>query len=210
MNSKQEKRISKFLSLILRHRPEKIDIQLDDYGWANTNEILEKCNAFGVKFSKEELDYVVEHNPKKRFAYNDDGSKIRASQGHSIQIKLGYEPVEPPKYLYHGTATRFLSSIKETGLQKRNRHHVHLSLEKATATDVGGRHGKPIILTIQAQLMHQNGYEFFVSENGVWLTDQIPVEFIDFPLSLKKKARPENRDINIMKKTSQTIKSSDI
>lgn len=181
MNTKQEKRISKFLSLILRHRPEKINIKLDDYGWADTNELIEKCNDFGVTFTKENLDKVVKNNSKQRFAYSEDGSKIRANQGHSIKIKLGYKPTQPPLFLYHGTATQFIASIKATGLEKRNRHHVHLSLEKETAITVGKRHGKPVILTIHALRMYERGYDFFISENGVWLTDSVPIEFIDFP-----------------------------
>ena len=180
MNAKQEKRISKFLSLILRHRPEKINIELDNFGWANIDELVEKCNKFGVRFTKEELDYVVENNSKKRLAYSEDGLKVRASQGHSIKIDLGYEPVAPPEFLFHGTATRFLESIKETGLDKRNRHHVHLSSNETTATSVGKRHGKLALLVVKSKEMHEAGHEFFVSENQVWLTDKVPVEFIEF------------------------------
>ena len=181
MNTKQEKRISKFLSLILRHRPEKINIQLDNFGWANVNELVEKCNTFGVKFTKEELDYVVENNSKKRLAYSEDGLQIRASQGHSIKIDLGYKPIVPPEFLFHGTATRFLESIQKTGLDKRNRHHVHLSSNEETATSVGRRHGKLALLIVKSKEMHEAGHEFFVSENQVWLTDKVPLEFIKFP-----------------------------
>jgi putative RNA 2'-phosphotransferase len=181
MNTKQEKRISKFLSLILRHRPEKINIQLDNFGWANVNELVEKCNTFGVKFTKEELDYVVENNSKKRLAYSDDGLQIRASQGHSIKIDLGYKAIVPPEFLFHGTATRFLESIQKTGLDKRNRHHVHLSSNEETATSVGRRHGKLALLIVKSKEMHEAGHEFFVSENQVWLTDKVPLEFIKFP-----------------------------
>lgn len=181
MNTKQEKRISKFLSLILRHKPEKINIQLDNFGWANVDELIEKCNSFGVKFTKEELDYVVENNSKKRLAYSEDGLRIRASQGHSIKIDLGYEAVTPPEFLFHGTATRFLESIRKTGLDKRNRHHVHLSSNEETATSVGKRHGKLALLIVKSKEMHEAGHEFFVSENQVWLTDSVPVEFIVFP-----------------------------
>ena len=180
MNAKQEKRISKFLSLILRHRPEKINIELDNFGWANIDELVKKCNKFGVRFTKEELDYVVENNSKKRLAYSEDGLKVRASQGHSIKIDLGYEPIAPPEFLFHGTATRFLESIKETGLDKRNRHHVHLSSNETTATSVGKRHGKLALLVVKSKEMHEAGHEFFVSENQVWLTDKVPVEFIEF------------------------------
>ena len=181
MNTKQERRISKFLSLILRHKPEKINIKLDNFGWANVDELIEKCNAFGIKFTKEELDYVVENNSKKRLAYSEDGLQIRASQGHSIKIDLGYEAVTPPEFLFHGTATRFLESIRKTGLEKRNRHHVHLSSNEQTATSVGKRHGKLALLIVKSKKMHDAGFQFFVSENQVWLTNNVPVEFIVFP-----------------------------
>ncbi len=181
MNEKQIKRISKFLSLILRHRPDKINIKLDDYGWANVEILIEKCNKFGVKFTKEELTEVVATNNKKRFAFNDNQTKIRASQGHSIEIKLGYTAVEPPITLFHGTASRFLDPIKKDGLKKMNRHHVHLSPEKSTASNVGQRHGRLVMLVVLSKKMHEAGYEFFVSENGVWLTDHVPLEFIKFP-----------------------------
>lgn len=180
MTAKQTKRISKFLSLILRHQPQKINLTLDEYGWTKVDELIQKSNDFGVKFSREELDEVVATNNKKRFSFNEDGTQIRANQGHSIKINLGYKAVEPPKTLFHGTATRFLEDIKKEGLKKMKRHHVHLSADQVTATSVGKRHGKLALLTIQSKAMHDAGYEFFVSENGVWLTDSVPVEFIVF------------------------------
>ena len=180
MDTKQTKRLSKFISLILRHQPQKIGLQLNDYGWANVNELIQKSNAFGVKFSKLDLEEVVANNNKQRFSFSDDGSQIRANQGHSIKINLGYEAVAPPETLFHGTATRFLDKIKEGGLQKMKRHHVHLSANRDTAVSVGKRHGKVIVLTIEAKAMYQAGFEFFVSDNGVWLTDHVPTEFIDF------------------------------
>lgn len=181
LDEKQIKRISKFLSLILRHQPQKINLSLDEYGWANVGELLEKSAAFGVSFTKENLDEVVATNNKKRFAFNADCSKIRASQGHSIPIKLGYEAIEPPTFLYHGTATRFVNSIKAEGLTKQNRHHVHLSADKDTAKNVGSRHGKPVVLIVRAQAMQAAGHAFFMSENKVWLTDAVPTEFLEFP-----------------------------
>ncbi|MCP4441243.1 MAG: RNA 2'-phosphotransferase [Aureispira sp.] len=175
------KRISKFLSLVLRHQPEKIGLTLDSQGWANTQELLEKINKSGTALNLATLQEVVGNNNKKRFAFNPDGSKIRASQGHSIQIDLGYTPTQPPEFLYHGTATRFLESIQQDGLNKGARHHVHLSKDLPTAKSVGGRHGVPVILTIKAQAMFDDGCKFFVSVNGVWLTDSIPVKYIEFP-----------------------------
>ncbi len=181
MNNKEIRKISKFLSLILRHKPEIIDIQMDEQGWVKTDELLEKLRLHHRGISLEQLKTVVAENNKKRFAFNEDESLIRASQGHSVQLDLGYDAVTPPEFLYHGTATRFLESIRKTGLEKRGRHHVHLSQELSTAKNVGGRHGKVIILNIRSLEMHQKGFDFFVSENGVWLTDHVPVEYIAFP-----------------------------
>ncbi len=142
--------------------------------------MIQKVNDFGIHLDQSTLEEVVANNNKKRFAFSEDGSRIRANQGHSIQIKLGYEAVEPPNFLYHGTATRFLESIEEGGLKKMKRHHVHLSQQKDTATSVGQRHGKVVVLVVKAKEMHEAGHEFFVSENGVWLTDNVPVAFIEF------------------------------
>ena len=171
------KNISKFLSLVLRHKPEKIGLELDQQGWAKTQELLDKIPHLTLKLLQE----VVETNNKKRFAFNEDGSKIRASQGHSITVDLGYPPSEPPALLYHGTATRFVTSIQEKGLLKRNRQHLHLSKDLDTATNVGQRHGKVVILTVDSGKMYKDGYNFFISENGVWLTDHVPVDYLIFP-----------------------------
>lgn len=173
--------ISKFLSLVLRHKPETIGLVLDKNGWADTQELLKKMSTKGPNITLEVLQEVVETNSKKRFAFNEDGSKIRASQGHSLSIDLGYQPSIPPTVLYHGTATRFLNSIKEQGLIKGQRDHVHLSIDTKTATSVGSRHGKVVILEVLAKEMQEAGYEFFVSENGVWLTGEVPVKFLSFP-----------------------------
>ena len=181
MTTKERKHLSKFLSLILRHRPQVIGLTLDEQGWAVTKTLLEKVNGSGKKLTLATLEEVVSTNDKKRFAFNEDKTKIRANQGHSIKIKLGYKPVTPPTYLYHGTATRFMNAIRKEGLKKQNRHHVHLSKDVETAKKVGSRHGVPVILTIQAAAMHQAGYAFFVSDNGVWLTDHIPIAFIAIP-----------------------------
>ena len=179
MNEKTLKRTSKFLSLVLRHRPEAIGAQLDANGWIETETLLAKMNQAGRKIDMEALRYIVANNNKKRFAFNEDESRIRASQGHSIKVDLAYEPVEPPEFLFHGTAEQHVQSILKNGIEKRNRHDVHLSEELDTATNVGGRHGKPVILTVHSLKMHQAGHKFFVSENGVWLTAFVPAEYIE-------------------------------
>ncbi len=176
-NEKEVKRISKFLSLVLRHKPQTIHLNLDNQGWTSTRELLEKYNKHRGKLDIETLEYVVANNNKKRFAFNADKTKIRASQGHSIKIELAYNPVEPPEYLYHGTATKYINIIRKEGLKKQNRHHVHLSADLDTATNVGSRHGVPVILRVKAKEMHEDGMEFYCSENSVWLTDHVPTNY---------------------------------
>lgn len=178
LTDKQITTHSRFLSLVLRHRPDKIGITLDENGWVAVDDLLEACGRHGHRMTREVLDRVVAENNKKRFSYSDDGKMIRASQGHSVNIDLGYEPVEPPEFLYHGTVDRYTDSIKANGLIKRQRHHVHLSKDLETAANVGSRRGKPVILTILAGKMHQDGHKFYISENGVWLTDTVPPEYI--------------------------------
>jgi len=173
--------ISKFLSLVLRHRPEVIEVELDEQGWVGIDELLAACAAHGRALSRADLDYVVTHNNKQRFAISDDGQRIRASQGHSIAIDLGYKPATPPEILYHGTARKFLPSIRRQGLVKGKRHHVHLSADPDTAQSVGQRHGEPVVLTVRAGEMMQTGMMFFLSANGVWLTETVPYGYIDEP-----------------------------
>lgn len=181
MNEKNTKRISKFLSLILRHQPEKIGLTLDINGWALLDELIAKSENNGVLFTKEDLEFVVKTNDKQRFSFNEDKTKIRANQGHSLQnVTIVTETKTPPPFLYHGTVAKFIPSIKENGLQKMSRQHVHLSSDLETAKKVGNRRGKPIILTVQSSAMYKKGYEFFLSENGVWLTNLVPTEFIEF------------------------------
>ncbi|MBN2410558.1 RNA 2'-phosphotransferase [candidate division KSB1 bacterium] len=172
---------SKYLSYILRHRPEKINLVLDENGWADIDELILRANRAGVELDKELLFQVVEKNDKQRFALSEDRRRIRASQGHSIRVNLNLEPRTPPEFLYHGTASRFLQSIKTHGLLPGNRTHVHLSPDKLTATHVGNRHGVPVVLTVQAEHMHKNGHSFYLSDNGIWLTEKVPVEYIFFP-----------------------------
>lgn len=174
------KHISKFLSLVLRHRPEQIGLQLDANGWADVDELIERLNAHDTPLDFELLEEIVVTNDKQRFAFNADLTKIRASQGHSIAVDLALQPVQPPGKLYHGTVATFIDAIKVNGLQKMSRQHVHLSSDEATAIKVGSRRGKPVILTIDAAGMHADGFLFYLSENGVWLTDQVPVAYISF------------------------------
>ena len=176
--AKQLKQLSKFMSLVLRHQPEVIGLMLDENGWADVTELIEKLNAKGAGADIALIQEVVAANDKKRFIFNEDHTRIRASQGHSIAVELHLQEMTPPEYLYHGTAERFLESILCTGLQKQNRQHVHLSATTETAKAVGGRHGKPVVLLIKAKEMHEKGYTFYLSENNVWLTEQVPVDFI--------------------------------
>lgn len=169
---------SKFLSLVLRHEPGKIGLVLDAAGWVAVDELLAACAAHGVKLDRALLETVVRQNDKQRFSFSADGTRIRANQGHSVEIELGYAPATPPELLYHGTATRFLASIRQQGLLKGARHHVHLSADVETATRVGQRHGQPVVLTVQAAAMVEDGFTFYLSANGVWLTEQVPVAYL--------------------------------
>jgi putative RNA 2'-phosphotransferase len=174
-------KMSKFLSLVLRHKPEEIGLTLDQNGWADVEELIRLANLRGTRLTSALLQQVVSENDKKRFALSDDGLRIRASQGHSVDIDLALSPAAPPEVLYHGTASRFIDSIRTSGLHSANRRHVHLSLDVPSATKVGQRHGKPVVLVVKAGAMAAAGHAFFLSANGVWLTEKVPVEFIDFP-----------------------------
>ena len=170
---------SKFLSYVLRHKPESIGITLDENGWVEVSSLLEASRAAGQNISVELLREIVETNSKKRFAFNDTGERIRASQGHSVKnIDLNLNEVKPPEILYHGTVEKFIDAIQKSGLQKMNRQHVHLSETRETATSVGSRRGKPIILEVNAAQMHEAGFIFYCSENGVWLADSVPWKYI--------------------------------
>lgn len=175
------KRISKFLSLVLRHEPGKIGITLDENGWTDCQVLIEAANKHGKHFDHAILLKVVRENDKQRFALSEDGRRIRANQGHSVEVDLVLEVQTPPELLYHGTVAKFIDAIRESGLQKGKRHHVHLSPNLVTATKVGERRGQPVILTVRAAEMSAAGYPYFQSANGVWLTDAVPPEFIDFP-----------------------------
>ena len=174
--SSSDVKISKLLSYVLRHKPEAIDLTLDNQGWAKIDDLIEKSKK--VKLSRDAVFRVVRNSYKQRFIISEDEDYIRANQGHSIKVDLGLIPTSPPDLLFHGTATRFLEAILSQGLQKMNRHHVHLSTDEETAAKVGSRHGKLQILVIDSLAMNKAGHVFYVSENGVWLTDHVPQEFI--------------------------------
>lgn len=170
--------LSKFLSFVLRHKPDAIGLTLDQQGWARIDELIAKGNAAGTTFSRDDLQQLVLSSDKQRFSISEDGLRIRAAQGHSVNVELGLKPQEPPAVLYHGTATRFVESIVAAGLLPQSRQQVHLSADEETAQRVGQRHGKPAILKVEALRMHAQGFKFYLSDNGVWLTDQVPPEFL--------------------------------
>lgn len=179
INEPENKRISKFLSLVLRHSPQTIYIKLDKNGWANVDELIKNTNHYAkINLTFEILKEIVTTNDKQRFSFNSDYSKIRASQGHSVSIDLGYAPAEPPIVLYHGTAKDNLGSILQNGLHKMGRHHVHLSVDIKIAFNVGKRHGKPVIFEVNSKQMNIDKYIFYLSENLVWLTEHIPPHYL--------------------------------
>lgn len=181
MTDQDRTRVSKFLSLILRHEPERVGLKLGEAGWVGVNQLLQAVNRHGVSLTLAQLNDLVATSDKKRFAFSEDGQRIRANQGHSVEVDLQYPPQTPPELLYHGTATRFLDDIRTVGLRKMQRHDVHLSAETKVTMQVGGRYGKPVQLTIRAGEMHRAGFVFRSSANGVWLTDHVPPHFIKFP-----------------------------
>ena len=178
MNAEQLKRISKSLSYVLRHRPDTVGLELEAGGWIAVETLIASFERAGKTLSAEILKEVVSQNDKQRFEFSNDGLQIRARQGHSVEVELGYEPATPPSVLYHGTATRNLDSIFEHGLLKGRRHHVHLSTNKQTMIQVAMRHGKPVLLAVQAGHMQADGHEFFVTGNQVWLTEHVPPKYI--------------------------------
>ena len=178
ISEKQQIHISKFLSLVLRHKPETIGIQLDQNGWVDVYELIDKSNKYGIQFDRDTLNHIVATNSKKRFTFNDKFDKIRASQGHSVEIELGYKNQRPPEILFHGTSQKSVQSILDKGLEKRNRQHVHLSSDTETAIKVGQRHGKPVVFEILAEKMYNDKIEFYISDNGVWLTDNVPTKYL--------------------------------
>lgn len=172
-------RLSKFLSLVLRHQPERIGITLDKAGWTSVVDLLAACAKHGVAITRPELEALVAASDKQRYAFTADKSKIRANQGHSIAVDLGLVAITPPELLFHGTTKAAAISILESGIHRGSRHHVHLSGDRETATKVGSRRGAPVILVVHAAVMAAAGYEFYRSDNDVWLTEHVPVEYID-------------------------------
>jgi putative RNA 2'-phosphotransferase len=170
--------ISKFLSLVLRHKPQEIGLTLDPNGWASIEQLIALANAGGTALSRPVIESIVAASDKQRFAISADGACIRANQGHSVDISLGLAPQAPPAQLFHGTATRFLESIRAGGLHAGARQHVHLSSERATAEKVGSRHGKPLVLLVDSGRMARDGHLFYRSENGVWLTDSVAPAYL--------------------------------
>jgi putative RNA 2'-phosphotransferase len=179
MNDNDVVAASKFLSLVLRHRPDLIGLALDDAGWADIETLIRLAQPHQA-LTRALVDLAVAENDKNRFEIDAEGRRIRARQGHSIVIDAGLTPTAPPARLYHGTASRFVDAIRREGLCKRSRQHVHLSADAETATRVGARHGRPVVLIVRAAEMVAAGHAFFISSNGVWLVDAVPAAFIDF------------------------------
>ncbi len=179
MTEKDRVRASKFLSLVLRHKPEEIGLTLESGGWVDVDVLLKALARAGRPLSRGDLAEIVATCEKRRYSFDEAGKRIRANQGHSVEVDLALIPALPPDMLYHGTAARFMGAISAGGgLRKLKRHHVHLSADQQTAYKVGVRHGAAVVLRIDAKGMHQRGYVFYCSENGVWLTDHVPIRFI--------------------------------
>jgi putative RNA 2'-phosphotransferase len=178
MTTAEKKSKSKWLSLVLRHQPQLAGLIPDEQGWVSVQDLLKGSAAAGHALSLAELEDIVVTNDKQRFAFSEYKTAIRANQGHSIDVDLALQPVTPPAILYHGTVERFWQTISEQGLLKMSRQHVHLSDNTTTATTVGARRGKPLLLIVDAVQMHSNGCIFYKSDNGVWLTDAVPPKYI--------------------------------
>ena len=169
---------SRFISMILRHKPGVIGITLDEHGWANVSELVEGVNKVHP-LDMETLEEIVRTNEKQRFSFNEDKTKIRANQGHTIPVDVELEQKAPPDVLYHGTGEKYVESIDRTGLEPRQRLYVHLSTDKEMAAKVGQRHGKPVVYRVNSGQMAKNGYIFYLSVNGVWLTKAVPVQYLE-------------------------------
>lgn len=178
MDDKRRTRISKFMSLVLRHQPQTANLTLEPGGWVLIDDLLAGAAGAGVRFTREELEEVVERCDKQRFGIDPTDTKIRANQGHSTEVDLQLEPAEPPAELFHGTPNRNLSAVLRDGLFKMARHHVHLSPDTQTATRVGSRRGSPVILAIDAAKMRADGHIFYCSANGVWLVEHVPPQYL--------------------------------
>jgi putative RNA 2'-phosphotransferase len=169
---------SKYLARHLRHAPGAIGLVLEPGGWVEIDRLLAACASHGVVLTRSELEAIVQSSDKQRFAIDPGGTKIRANQGHSVDVDLGLAPADPPATLYHGTAARNADAIAAGGLSKMARHHVHLSLDRATAIRVGSRHGAPIVFVVDAAAMHRDGHTFHRADNGVWLVEAVPPRYL--------------------------------
>lgn len=178
MDEKWLVRTSKFLSKHLRHDPQALGLTLAPGGWGDVEDLLAACAGKGMRLSRAEMEEVIARNSKQRFAFDETGRRIRANQGHSVEVDLELAPATPPDVLYHGTGHQTADAIRREGLRKMGRHHVHLSQDGATAWTVGGRHGRPVVLAVDAAGMHRAGHQFYCSANGVWLTDTVPPQFL--------------------------------
>lgn len=178
MDAKRLVKTSKYLSRHLRHQPERLGLTLEPGGWVRVDELLRACAQHSFPLTEAELREVVAGNDKRRFSFDEAGTRIRANQGHSVEIDLGLEPAAPPPLLFHGTGRPSLDAILREGLERRGRHHVHLCEDVETATRVGARHGKPVVLEVDAAAMAADGHEFFLTDNGVWLTGAVPPRFL--------------------------------
>jgi putative RNA 2'-phosphotransferase len=181
MNPNEIRKISKAMSLALRHNPSLFKLEVDRGGWCDVESLITQFNKKGIPLDQKVLEVIVAQNDKKRFTFNEEHNKIRANQGHSIPVDLEMEAIVPPAVLYHGTASRFVGSIRSQGLLRQKRNHVHLSDNPNTAKQVGQRHGKAVILLIDAARMHEEGHLFYQSLNKVWLTAHVPVQYITIP-----------------------------
>lgn len=178
MNNNRETKISKYISYLLRHHPEEGNITLDEEGYADTSALIAAVRKEFDEFDMPYLEKIVAEDEKTRYSFTDDKSKIRANHGHSVKgISPGLKEVAPPDVMYHGTAERFMDSIREQGILKMSRLYVHLSADEETAEEVGRRHGKPVIISIDTKKMHEDGLKFYNSANGLWLTDTVPVKY---------------------------------
>lgn len=172
-------KISKTISLVLRHKPDAVGVTLDEHGWADTKALINGLSKRYPGFDMDILEQIVREDEKQRYSFNDDKTKIRANQGHSIPVDLELDPVEPPEYLYHGSATKYFKDIWNGGLVAKSRQYVHLSSDIGTAEAVGARHGVPVVYRVSAGEMYKQGFIFRKSKNGVWLTERVPREFLE-------------------------------
>lgn len=172
---------SKFLSLLLRHNPSRLNLTMDKNGWVEVQQIIDNSKNNKTEFTKEIIETIVSTDTKQRYAFNSDKTRIRANQGHSLEVDVGLVRKAPPEFLYHGTSTRNLDSIRKDGLNKMGRQYIHLSMDESTAKNVGTRHGVPIVIKVLAGDMNKYGYPFFLSKNNVWLTDSVPPSYLKIP-----------------------------